>query len=257
VEETGVRLKEHELLERTYLGKYLKKSSASVYQLMFFLPLLVIYEVAAVILNFNTPFELRNGADILLKYAFYYVGIRTVFSFVFAVLLFVSLLLLFAMKKYGRRVRGEYFTLMFLESLIYGALIGLIASRLVMIVSVANPFLFVGPSDTFGEQLMIGIGAGVYEEVVFRGLLITLLVFILRKVPNISEYVTPLAVIVSSVLFSVFHYWGPFGETFLLVTFIYRLVAGILLSALYMARGIGTCAWSHAIYDVYVVLGIL
>ena len=250
-------MKNHVLAKNTHVGKYLVRSHRPVYQLLFLLPLLVLYEVAAVLVNFNAPFELRNGADILLKYALYGLGIRSVFSFVLATLLFVSLMLVVAMKKYKKRIRWGYFAMMFGETLVYAFIIGLISSQVVVLVTTGNPFLATGCKDTTMHQLMIGIGAGVYEEIVFRALLITIVMGVLKYVGVGDERKTIIAVFLSSLLFSAFHYVGEFGEVFNLITFTYRLVAGILLSALYVFRGLGVCAWSHAIYDIYVVFGIL
>jgi len=250
-------MKNHVLAEKTHLGKYMTRSHRPVYQLLFLLPLLLIYEVAAVLVNFNTPFELRNGADILLKYAFYTVGIRSVFSFVLAAVLFVSLMLIVAMKQYKKRVRWGYFALMFLETIAYAFIIGLVSSEVVTLVTAGNPFLATGPKDTIMHQLMIGVGAGVYEEIVFRALLITIVMGFLKLIQIQEDKRTIIAVFLSSFLFSGFHYIGEFGEVFNIVTFTYRMVAGVLLSALYVFRGLGICAWSHAIYDIYVVFGVL
>ena len=250
-------MKKHVLTEKTHIGKYLSRSHRPVYQLLFLLPLLVVYEVAAVIVNFNTPFELRNGADILLKYALYGLGIRSVFSFVLATLLFVSLMLVVAMKKYKKRIRWSYFAGLTLEASVYGIIIGVVSSKVLSVVSGSNPFLSAGHSDSVMQQLMIGVGAGVYEEIVFRALLITFIFFILDLFKVSTDKKTFIAVLFSSLLFSAFHYVGEFGEPFSSITFIYRVVAGILLSGLYVFRGIGVSAWSHALYDVYVVFGIL
>lgn len=248
--------------EKTHTGKYLIRSNQSVYQLLFLLPLLLIYEIAAVLVNFNAPFEMRNGADILLKYTFYSLGIESVFSFVMVTLLFVVLMLIVAMKKYQKRIRFSYFAGMFSESLVYAFIIGIVSSKIAVAVTSANPFLATSVSDggmpnTIMHQLMIGIGAGVYEEIVFRALLITLLLAVINRVKYLKEHKMVIAVFISAILFSAFHYVGEFGEIFNVITFSYRLVAGLLLSALFILRGIGVCAWSHAIYDVYVVFGVL
>ena len=36
--------------------------------------------------------------------------------------------------------------------------------------------------------------------------------------------------------------------------FTFRAVAGLLLSGLYVARGFGIAAWTHALYDVALAL---
>ena len=56
------------------------------------------------------------------------------------------------------------------------------------------------------------------------------------------------------ILFSAFHYVGPLGEPMRLESFVFRSLAGLAFSALYLTRGFGITAWTHALYDVAVLL---
>jgi len=58
----------------------------------------------------------------------------------------------------------------------------------------------------------------------------------------------------SAVIFSGFHYVGPFGDTLTVASFTFRAVAGLVLSGLYVARGFGIVAWSHALYDLGIAM---
>jgi hypothetical protein len=58
------------------------------------------------------------------------------------------------------------------------------------------------------------------------------------------------ATVVGALIFSAFHYIGPYGDRFTLATFAFRAIAGVLFSALYLTRGFGITAWTHAIYDI-------
>jgi hypothetical protein len=62
------------------------------------------------------------------------------------------------------------------------------------------------------------------------------------------------AVVVSALIFSAFHYVGPLGDRLELPSFTFRAIAGLLLSGLYVARGFGITAWTHALYDVGLAL---
>jgi hypothetical protein len=62
------------------------------------------------------------------------------------------------------------------------------------------------------------------------------------------------AILLGALLFSAFHYVGPFGDPLELGSFTFRMVAGLLLNGLYLARGFGIAAWTHALYDVFLVL---
>jgi hypothetical protein len=62
------------------------------------------------------------------------------------------------------------------------------------------------------------------------------------------------AVVAGALLFSAFHYVGPLGEPFRLESFVFRALAGLGFSALYLTRGFGITAWTHALYDVMVLM---
>ncbi len=246
-----------EIFSKTHSGRYVLSSKEPIYQLLMLLPLLVVYELAAVIINFDTPFQLRNGADILVKHALHQMGIRSVFGFVMVTLLFVSLLIVAAYKKFRGKLKAHYFPTMFLESVLYAFVIGIASARLTGLVMGCNPFLAVGAPATMAQRLMIGVGAGVYEEIVFRALLITALLLFLQAFKVSEQNRGIIAIVGSAILFSGFHYIGEFGEPFVLTTFVFRTIAGLLLSAIYVLRGIGISAWSHALYDIFLVFGLL
>ena len=63
-----------------------------------------------------------------------------------------------------------------------------------------------------------------------------------------------LATVVGAVIFSAFHYVGPYGDPFQLQSFAFRTISGVAFSALYLARGFGITAWTHALYDVFLLL---
>ena len=61
-----------------------------------------------------------------------------------------------------------------------------------------------------------------------------------------------MAVFVSSLLFSLAHYVGP--EQFGMFSFVFRLLAGALFCGLFLARGFAVAVYTHAIYDIYVMV---
>jgi hypothetical protein len=65
------------------------------------------------------------------------------------------------------------------------------------------------------------------------------------------------ATLAGAFIFSAFHYIGPLGDTLELGSFMFRMVAGVLLSGLFLIRGFGIAAWTHALYDVFLtILGV-
>ena len=62
------------------------------------------------------------------------------------------------------------------------------------------------------------------------------------------------ATLLGAAIFSAFHYIGPYGDRLQLYSFLFRLIAGLFFSALYLLRGFGITAWTHALYDVSLLL---
>jgi hypothetical protein len=57
-----------------------------------------------------------------------------------------------------------------------------------------------------------------------------------------------------ALIFSAFHYVGAYADPFSLQSFVFRALAGLFFSALFLLRGFGITAWTHALYDVMVLL---
>ncbi len=222
------------------------------YSLLFVFPLFASYEALAAALGGEGVAVVRNGADVLLKSLFVVLGGHR------GVLLFGGLLLLAGLalvigdvRRHGPPRPGPFLG-MAVESVAYAALLGGVAGTLTSLVLGVGP-LAAGGAGTFDlpTQLMLSLGAGLYEELLFRVLLVTALVGLARRGFGWSGRASAaFAVAVSALIFSAFHYVGPYGDRLALASFTYRAVAGLLLSGLYVARGFGITAWSHALYDV-------
>ena len=108
---------------------------------------------------------------------------------------------------------------------------------------------------TLPTQLMISLGAGIYEELLFRVLLVSGLAALARMLFGWEARASgAFAALGGALIFSLFHYVGPLGDEFSLGSFTFRAIAGLLFSALYLLRGFGITAWSHALYDVFLSL---
>lgn len=102
---------------------------------------------------------------------------------------------------------------------------------------------------------VLGLGAGVYEELVFRLIGFALLHTLLRDVVGVGERMTLLLTLaVTSLAFAGYHHLPGTGEAFALGSFAFRAVAGIWLGLVFAARGLGLAAGSHAAYDVLLCL---
>jgi hypothetical protein len=236
---------------------YLAASRAPRYSVLFALPLLLLYEAAAFFSNGSAYAGVRNGADVLLKGAFIYLGGRNGLL-VFDLLLFgIGAWLIIRDRKRNRGpMQGRVFTMMFFESVVYAALFGIVVGRLTALVLGAPRLLQIGGGRLdLTTQLVTSLGAGIYEELLFRVIITGGLVFIARVLLGLEGARGKiLAVIVSALIFSAFHYIGSLGDQFTVQSFVFRAIAGVAFSALYVTRGIGVTAWTHALYDVMLTL---
>ncbi len=104
-------------------------------------------------------------------------------------------------------------------------------------------------------QVITFVGAGIYEEVIFRLLLCLALRGLLMLVATPGWIAWPAVIIVSSLVFAVAHHIGPYGEPFQPFVFLFRALAGLYFSLLYQTRGFGIAVGAHAGYDV--IVGVL
>jgi membrane protease YdiL (CAAX protease family) len=104
------------------------------------------------------------------------------------------------------------------------------------------------------EGIVLSLGAGIYEELVFRVLLAGGLFVLFRSggLPRGRSGV--FAALLSALAFSAFHYIGPYGDPWALASFTFRFLAGLAFSVLFLVRGFGIAAWTHALYDVFLML---
>jgi len=100
------------------------------------------------------------------------------------------------------------------------------------------------------------IGAGIYEELVFRLILICALMMLFQDLLRLDQKNSiVLSVLISAALFSAYHYidfrTGELdGDPFELTSFAFRTMAGIYFAVLFAVRGFGIAAGTHAFYDI-------
>ena len=102
---------------------------------------------------------------------------------------------------------------------------------------------------------MMSLGSGLYEELLFSVLLVSGLLLVARRMLGFTPgLANAFAVALGALIFSAFHYIGPYGDPLRLDSFVFRAIAGVAFSALYVFRGFGITAWTHALYDVMVLV---
>lgn len=225
------------------------------YSLLFALPLLLLYEVLSFALTGSAVQGVRNGADVLLKQLFLVFGGANGLI-AFNVLLFgAGAVLIWTDWKRRGAPRPGLFAGMMAESLVYAALFGVVVGRLTALLLGHRMLQIGGGALDLPTQLVVSLGAGIYEELLFRVLLTGGLLLLLQrgfKWPR--GRAAAIAVVVSALIFSAFHYIGSLGDDFTLASFTFRAIAGVVFSIMYVTRGLGITAWTHALYDLGLTL---
>lgn len=241
------------------LPEYFAASRQPRYSVTFALPLLLLYEGLTALLSQPALAGVRNGADVMLKTLFVALGGRNGVT-AFGVLLFVGGAWAVWRDRQRRPgpLRAGVLAGMLLESLIYAALFGIVVSTLTgVLLGTAGLTLVQVPSRAampLAAQLVVSLGAGIYEELLFRVLLVSGLLGLGAMLGWRRPLALSVALVLSALIFSAFHYLGPLGDRFSTASFTFRAVAGLVLSGLYAARGFGIAAWTHALYDVGLAL---
>jgi membrane protease YdiL (CAAX protease family) len=231
---------------------YFQLSRSPHYSFLFAVPLLLAYEGFAFFLNHSDLYGIRNSADVFLKLFLAYVGIHGFFAFGTAM---IVALILFRFLGGGPRFGSIYFGVlgwMLAESLVYSIVFGTLVSAVTRLL-LAQPHPL-----SRSAQILVSLGAGIYEEFVFRVLLLGALVFILHRLLRLQQLLAyGIAAGLGALLFAAFHYIGPFGDPFLLPSFVFRFIAGLTLTGLYIARGYGITAYTHSLYDLWITFGVI
>lgn len=214
---------------------YIKDTKTPVYSFIAILPLIILYDVLIIWTRPNYVARAGVWVDNLLSL----MRINTIIGkVVFASLAFLIFGLI-SIKGNNVKIKVEYFPIMLIESIIYAYFF-------------ANAVFFIRRSfllSVFSSQdgLVLSIGAGFYEELVFRLLPIMLLKLFVKDGDKNILYLL-LVIIITSVLFSVFHYIGP--ESYTYESFIFRFISSIILFIIFLTRGFGIAVYTHTIYDL-------
>ncbi len=110
---------------------------------------------------------------------------------------------------------------------------------------------------TFSSVVM-SFGAGFYEELTFRVGLFGAGAWIVKTMEGKGPTGIGLMLawgLVEAVAFSAWHHFGPGADPFEMRVFAYRAVCGIVLTGIYATRGFAPAVWTHALYDLWAMLG--
>ena len=248
---------------------YLADSRSLLNCVVLVLPLFVIYQLGVL-----TTEGVQNGLDFVTRVLrFTLLGGNTVLYIVFNLVVLVALVGVVVFLRRKQRFNPKIYWAVVVESTLYGVVLGFLVSTVLSKVGItpASDAPVMGPLDNF----VLSLGAGLYEELVFRLILLggsvwgvtALWRWHKRRAAGGADKAKDVdltwvekaiviggAVLVTSLLFSGVHYVGSMADTFTLYSFSFRFLLGALFAGLFYVRGFAVAVYTHAIYDVIVLV---
>ena len=230
---------------------YFSTTHTLLYSYLISLPLLLLYEVLIFLAQPDSEQVVRISVDVWIKTLFSYFG-KDVLSITLILVALVGMVVLYRERKKLSSLKMSYFFTMLIEASFYAFFLALLinttVSGLLQIVQ-SSPI----ESLTTLQQLALSLGAGIYEELFFRVTLVSALLLIFKKVFSKKSVAFGSAILLAAIIFSLVHYVGAFGDPFTLSSFLFRFLFGLALNAIYLWRGFGMAAWTHAVYDLMII----
>jgi membrane protease YdiL (CAAX protease family) len=220
--------------------------------LLFVLPLLAAYELGVVLLAPHQPESLRNGADMWLRWGLAHIGLRQP---LWPPGILTALLLVWAWAKRKDRPPEWLGTWMgmVVESTAFAlCLWGVGRGLRPLLDGLGLPLAAPASPEPAAAQTVCFLGAGLYEEALFRLVLFSGLCWVFLQGEVGATGAKLLAAAASALLFAAAHNVGPQGEHFEGSVFLFRTLAGLYFVGLYQLRGFGVAVGAHAGYDVLV-----
>jgi membrane protease YdiL (CAAX protease family) len=104
-------------------------------------------------------------------------------------------------------------------------------------------------------SLVLSFGAGFYEEIAFRVILFAGVVWLVSRARKKRSIAFEIGwAVACAFAFSAIHYVGSLSDDFSVSSFLFRATCGLVLTAVYRFRGFATAVYTHALYDVGVML---
>lgn len=243
------------------------------------LPIFVGYHLGVVFL------PMRNAADVVTRELVALANDSLVLYGGLTLAIGATYVGILAMLGRGRALQWDRFVTVALEGIIYAVAMRLTAIYVVgqlfvspgtemaqggvlsssqlreLVPGAVNPLLMVtdGGIGARFAGLVMSFGAGFYEEVAFRviafgmGLKLVLLLFP-QPIPLQRAFTGLGWALLVALVFSGWHYVGPYGDPFDARSFVFRAVCGAVFTIIYHFRGFAPAVWTHALYDAWVLV---
>jgi membrane protease YdiL (CAAX protease family) len=225
---------------------YFKETRRPVYSAALLLPFFLVYHIG----TFFLKTTYINGADALILRLLSLLSVNSMFA---SALVLLACFVVWQFRTGAKwTLDARKLTILFLESACFALLLFFSFGWLSTHMAFAMPS---GPGPGRLQKLVLYCGAGVYEELVFRGFLLGGLMLLLTRGAGWKKgKAAVVAVITGAMVFAGFHYIGPAADSFSLGSFLQRTLGGLYFSVLFVTRGFGVTAAAHALYDILVGL---
>jgi hypothetical protein len=247
---------------RRAIGEYARQTRRPLVSLAFVLPLLIAYEGGVLFLGAGA---VRNGADVWLRQFLDQLGFGQYFLLP---ALTVGVLLAWHHTTHERwKISAPVLYTMFAECAVLAWVLVLVGRTQSVILHTllsaqgttvetthATIWALGGGSAAWAAALGF-MGAGVYEEVLFRLVLLPPVRLGVTRLGLVRGLGIVAAVVLTSLVFAGAHYVGRQGEPFELFSFLFRFTAGAVFATVFVCRGFGIAAGTHALYDIFVSFG--
>lgn len=224
-----------------------------VVSLLFIAPILLAYELACIL--FDQP-TIRTGIDQWLHQVLATLGIGQMI--VLPIVTAAVLLHMHHRRRDHWKMNPAIFLGMIVESVGLGLILffGATTFHQWVLDQAATETLFSipieGRSDQWWSETFGYFGAGIYEELVFRLLLLPAVIGLIAKGIGKGHTALVTGLIITSLLFALSHYniVNPAGASLELGSFLFRFLASVMFGIVFLYRGFGVAVGTHVAYDV-------
>ena len=226
---------------------YFEESRRLGLSIVSILPLVVLYQVA--IVQSGSP--TRNLAEVWISGPLSLLGMSA--AAIMNIIVLMALVFAFWKVHSAGPLGLRFITVMLLESVMY-ALVLFTGVTVVAKYMQAEMGRYLAIHLPASGSLLLGLGAAVYEELLFRLILVGAGIAILTKACLWNRLLATVTLLtLSSLLFAAAHHVSATGEPFDSFVFTFRTLCGVFLGLVFLLRGLGVAVWTHAIYNVLVL----
>ena len=211
------------------------------------LPIFLVYHLGVVFL------PVQNAADLLTS-ELRALASQSILGYAgLTVAIGAACILLLSVLGRGRSLDPKRFLFLAAEGCLYAVVMRAAGAWAVGSIPIAGGVL--DRPDVF-TGIVMSLGAGFYEEVVYRVALFGggawCIKLIFGKLPGFVLQVG--WAVICALAFSAWHYVGVYGDPWDLQSFVFRATCGLVLTAIYAFRGFAPAVWTHAMYDIWVMV---